>query len=170
VSEDLYELPRSVICQGDVFYFPPHILARAPLTFLEDDRNGGHSFVEHHIELEDREFQIVAAHGKRSRAILITWDCENEKPKRNWLVCPVQPLAQLPKSDQIQVKKNKVLSTLYLPEYRDILPDSFVNFNHISTLDRNLVQHGRRTSLAQQFRSGRFLQPVYSLAHSMEAS
>jgi hypothetical protein len=145
VSEDLYESPRSAICQGDIFEFPPHISARAPLTFLQDVGNGEQRLVEHSIETEDREFQIVAANGKRLRAILITWDCENEKPKRNWLVCPVQPLAQLPKSDQTQVKKNKVLSTLYLPEYRDILPDSFVNFNHISTLDRNLVQHGRRT-------------------------
>jgi hypothetical protein len=127
-----------------MFDFPPHISVRSPLTFLKDDGSGGHRLVENQIDVADSDFRIAAAHCKRARAILITWDCENEKPKRNWLICPVQPLADLPKTDQTNVKKNKVLSALYLPQYRDVLPDSFVNFNHISTLDRDLIQNGRR--------------------------
>ncbi len=91
--------------------------------------------------------------------MLITWDCENEKPKRNWLICPVQPLALLPKADQTTVKKNKILSTLHLPQYRDLLPESFVNFNHISTLDRDLIQHGRRiVSLSNLGRTALYIQ------------
>lgn len=127
-----------------MFEFPPHLFARAPLKFLKDDGSGRHVFLTDHIDAEDHEYRHVAADCKRTRAMLITWDCENEKPKRNWLVCPVQPLAQLQRSEQTNVKKNKILSLLYLPEYRDLLPDSFVNFNHISTLDRELIQPGRR--------------------------
>jgi len=75
---------------------------------------------------------------------LITNDCEVDKAGRRLLICPVVPLDRIPGGDHGNVKKNKVISMLFIPAYRALVPDSFVDFNQITTVDRSILRAGKR--------------------------
>ena len=100
---------------------------------------------ENHPDFNDKQGQAVVASCKRAKALLLSHDCEIDKPSvKNWIVAPVVPLPVIPGSAHGDIKKNKVFSFLYLPSYRDILEESVVVLNHLTTLDQEFVRGANR--------------------------
>ena len=87
----------------------------------------------------------MVASCKRAKALLLSYDCEIDKPTvKNWIVIPIVPLALIPGASQSDAKKNKIFSLLYLPSYRNILEESVLFLNHATTLDREFVRSAER--------------------------
>ena len=86
----------------------------------------------------------VAANCVTTKVLLLTYDCELDKKMPNWLVSPVIPLSKLKGEVQANVRKNKIFHLVYLPKYRDILEESVVVLNQITTLSRVFVESGER--------------------------
>ena len=100
---------------------------------------------ENHPDFNDRQGQAVVASCKRARALLLSYDCEIDKPAvKNWIVVPIVPLSLIPGASHSEAKKNKIFSLLYLPSYRNILEESVLVLNHITTLDRDFVRSSTR--------------------------
>jgi hypothetical protein len=53
-------------------------------------------------------------------------------------------LSEIPGSSHSDIKKNKVFYMLYLPRYRDVLEDSVLVLNHMTTLSRDFVSRAHR--------------------------
>ena len=127
MAEDFYQGLSEEFCQGDIFDTLPHALVAESIDEIEDKPG------------------FVAAKCKRDRAILLTHDCQIDKPElRSWLVCPIRRLDAMSRSIQGDIKKNRVYPFLHLPEYRDVLPASFVDFNHVTALEPALVKSADR--------------------------
>jgi hypothetical protein len=145
LAEDLYELPRPELSQGDILEWLPNSHLTPPLLGLLPHSEGMMACVSaDHPEFKSKGQPIIAS-CRRAKALLLTYDCEIDKPAvKNWIVAPVVPLAEIPGSAQTDVKKNKVFSFLYLPKYRDILDESVLVLNHLTTLDKTFIQSGER--------------------------
>lgn len=166
MAEDLYELPRSEICQGDILEVLPNSHLTPPLTALFPRSQGIMACEpETHPEFDDRHQPVIAS-CRRAKAMLLTYDCEIDKPQvRNWIVSPVVPLAEIPGSSHSDVKKNKVFHLLYLPKYRGILEDSVLLLNHMTTLSREFVSTAHRiVSLSDIGRRALYIQHLRWLA------
>ncbi len=62
--------------------------------------------------MSDRAFKHLAA--INTRAILVTYDCEYDKPSTKLVMAAgVFPLAEVPSERKGNVRKNKVFSTFY---------------------------------------------------------
>jgi hypothetical protein len=123
LSSDLYETPRVEISQGDILELLPNAHLIHPLCVLSAREDGGFSPLVD-PQLENKNASTVIASCKWSRAMLLTHDCEIDKPGiKNRIACPVLPLAELPGNIQIEVKKNKVFYMLHLPKHWDILEE-----------------------------------------------
>ena len=146
MAEDLYEEPRAEISQGDILEKLPSAYLAAPLRalFVRDD-GAMEVESENHPNFNDKQGQPVVASCKRAKALLLTYDCEIDKPAvKNWIVVPLVPLSVIPGASHGDAKKNKIFSLLYLPSYRDIIEESVLVLNHVTTLDREFVQRTKR--------------------------
>lgn len=145
---ELYEPPRSEICQGDILELLPHISLDYPLFALS--RTGDTETVfsatgEPYAGFNDKDGQRVIATCRRSKAILISHDCEIDKPQvKKWLICPVVPMDRLQPRNHDLLKRNRIFSMLYLPRLDQMIPDSFVDFNQVTTLDSEFIKSGKR--------------------------
>jgi hypothetical protein len=146
LAEDLYDPPRAEISQGDILARLPNAHLVPPLQALFERTDGAMAIEsEAHPEFNDKQGQRVIASCKRARALLLTYDCEIDKPAvRNWIVLPIIPLSFIPGGSHGDAKKNKIFSLLYLPGYRNVLEDSLVVLNHPTTLDREFIQTATR--------------------------
>jgi len=146
LPEELYETPRADFSQGDIIESVPHLYLHGPLLAAQKEaetiyRVKGEPFPS----FDDKQGQTILASCKRQRALLLTHDCEIDKPQTNrWLVCPVVPVVLLAPETRDRARRNRIFSMLHLPAYRDRLPESFVDFNQISTIDRALVSGAAR--------------------------
>lgn len=74
-----------------------------------------------------------------ARVILLTYDCEYDKPSTNFVaVAEVFPLAAIPADRRGNVRRNRVFSTFYL-EAHPRLEEAFVDFRYMSRLDKTLI-------------------------------
>ena len=161
MAVDLYEKPRPDISQGDILELLPHVSLSNPLFALRKEAETiFRATSEPYDTFDDKGGQDVIATCKRARAILITHDCEIDKPQvTHWLVCPVVPATRLRPENLDRLKRNRIYSMLYLPRLGDTLVESFVDFNHISTLDPEYVRNGKRvTSLSDTGRRSLYVQ------------
>jgi hypothetical protein len=146
VAGDLYQTAStSNICQGDIVVLAPHVYLAPPLTKL--DPHGDSLFraeAEPFTRFDDEHGERVVAHCKRRLALVLTYDCELDKRGRRWLICPLLPLSVLPGAAQGSVRKNRVLAALFLPAYRDKLPDSYADFNQITTVEPDIIRAATR--------------------------
>jgi hypothetical protein len=144
LSNDLYEAPREEISQGDILELLPHLHLPHPLNVLETPEEGSASGTPG-ANLTDKKTLVVRASCRYSRAMLLTHDCEIDKTAiKNWIVCPVLPLSDLPGNIQVEVKKNKVFYMLHLPKHWNILEESALILNHPTTIDKQFVESARR--------------------------
>jgi len=161
LSQELYEQPRSEISQGDILELAPHFYLDPPLQAVHLVEEKLHkSEIEPFTTFNDAEGQNIIARGKRFKALVLTPDCEIDKVGY-WHVCPVVPLSRLKSGMQGDVKRNRVYKMFFLPAYREVLPDSFVDFNQISTLGMDFVKTAKRVlSLSDLGRQGLYAQFV----------
>jgi hypothetical protein len=145
LAEDLYELPQAEISQGDILEILPNSHLVPPLTALFPRSEGIMACEpDTHPEFNNKRQPVVAS-CRRAKAMLLTYDCEISKPEiKNWIVSPVVPLSEIPGHSHGHIKKNRVFHLLYLPEYRDILEDSVLVLNHVTTLSREFVSTAHR--------------------------
>jgi hypothetical protein len=141
VAEELFETLTAVLRQGDIFEPFPFVRAEAP------EAGTGLRTVQS---------------SSPQRAILLNHSCDIDKPTFTRLVVvPVVQLSVLTSADQTRVKKNRIYSRLYLPAYRDLLPDSFVTFAEPMTIDKRFLEHAPRiVSLSEQGRRALYVQYV----------
>lgn len=146
MAVELYETPRPEISQGDILDLLPHVSLNAPLLALSKEAEIIFKATgEPYPQFDDRHGQDVIATCKRAKAILLTHDCEIDKAQvTKWLVCPVVPSSKLRPQNVDQLKRNRIYSMLYLPRFGDTLAESFVDFNHITTLDVSYVKNANR--------------------------
>jgi hypothetical protein len=166
---ELYELPRPQISQGDILEVLPHTSLEHPLVSLQKERETESVFRavgEPYDNFNDKEGQTVVASCKRSKAILISHDCEIDKSHvKKWLVCPVVPMGRLQPKNQDLLKRNRIFSMLFLPKFEKTLDDSFVDFNQLTTLDSEFVRSAKRIiSLSDIGRRALYIQFIRWLA------
>jgi hypothetical protein len=82
------------------------------------------------------------------RSILLTYDCEYDKPSTQFVtIAAIFPLTEVPGDRQGNVRKNKVFSTFYL-ESDLSFQEAFVDFRYLGRLEKKIVteqaQNGRR--------------------------
>ena len=116
MSNDIYELIPNEVSQGDILRLAPHSYLSYPLTKLRllDDKKY-EAEVEPFAEFNEKQGESVVATCKRRIALLLTPDCEIDKPNRRWLVCPIKPISDLSSKFQDSIKKNRVVAALFLP-------------------------------------------------------
>lgn len=161
MSEELYEAPRAEFSQGDIFEFLPHAYLEPPLTALERETESTlKCSSDPFASFEDSSGQAIVAKAKRQNALLLGHDCEIDKPHIvRWLISPVVPIGRLAEAKRDPVRRNRIYSMLHLPPYRNLLGESFVDFNQITTIDAEMVKAAiRRVSLSDAGRRGLYLQ------------
>lgn len=161
MAEELYENPREQVSQGDILELLPHVYIDKPLLALHQEgetifRASG----EPYLSFDDKRGQLTTATCRRSKAILLNHDCEIDKPQvKRWLTCPVVPIVRLKLENRERAKRNRIYSMLYLPKHRDVLEESFVDFNQVTTLDAEFIKTARRlTSLSDSGRRALYAQ------------
>jgi hypothetical protein len=74
------------------------------------------------------------------RAILLTYDCEYDKPNCKFVpVAEVKPLSLVPENGRGNVRKNHVARSFYL-QPQGGLEESYVDFRHVGVLDKRIVE------------------------------
>ncbi len=146
MAVDLYETPRTDISQGDILELLPHLSLNRPLLALSKETEIIFKAVgEPYPQFNDKDGQDVIATCKRNKAILINHDCDIDKPQiKKYLVCPVVPSNRLKPTTQDLLKRNRIYSMLHLPKFGNILTESFVDFNQITTLDAEYLKDTTR--------------------------
>ena len=75
------------------------------------------------------------------RAILLTHDCEYDKPKTTTvLIAEVWPLTDVDPGSRGYIVQNRVLAAFFLEAFADVLPESYVDFRSISRLEKGIVE------------------------------
>ena len=163
MAGELYENPREQLSQGDILGLLPHIFLENPLLALNKETETiFRATGEPYLQFDDKKGQLIAAMCKRSKAMLLTHDCEVDKSQvTRWLVCPVVPIVRLGKDTRDRARKNRIYSMLYLPKHRDVLEESFVDFNQVTTLNAGVIGAAKRlTSLSDNGRRALYAQFV----------
>lgn len=76
---------------------------------------------------------------RRVRAILLTQDCEYDKPSTAAvLIAEVLPLSAVASGSQGNVRRNRVASAFYLPSHTH-LPESYVDLRTIGRVSKSFV-------------------------------
>jgi hypothetical protein len=140
VAEDLFEEPKSLLRQGDVFQ---------AFAFFRAERSDSGSL------------QAVGA-ARAQAAMLLNQSCDVDKPAfTRLIVVPVVPLSVLGSADQTNVRKNKMFARLHLPAYRDLLPESFASFLEPMTVEKAFLEQAPRiVSLTEKGRRSLYVQYV----------
>lgn len=165
MSEDLYEPPRAELSQGDIFELLPGAHISYPMTALFAGPSAGLYQAELHPyrdQFDDKNGTPVMASCKRTRAMLLTYDCEIDKPQiKNWTAAPVVPISFIPGPSHADIRKNKVFSLLHLPKHRDKLDESVLVLNHLTTLGKDFFGRASRVvSLSDLGRKALYLQYI----------
>lgn len=106
---------RSEVSQGDIFDM-------APLITISEEENS--------LSVSLRE----------GRAILLTHDCEYDKPNNPWvLVAEVRVLTEIPTSSQGHIRHYQTRNTFYLENLDTNLPESYVDFRRLTRLPRRVM-------------------------------
>jgi hypothetical protein len=141
VAEELYEPVPQQVSQGDILRVVPHSFLSPPLSKLRPIADNKYEIEpEPFSAFNEKQGERVLATCKCRIAILVTPDCEIDKPNRRWLVCPIKPISELSGSYQNVIRRNRVVAALFLPSYRDLFPDSYADFNQITTLEPAFIQ------------------------------
>lgn len=111
---------RSEISQGDIF-------DAVPLPYLDISENPNAPVPK---------FDPV-------RVILLSHDCEYDKPKtRAPLVAQIRLLTEVSQDSYGYLRNNKVISAFYLPALGNVMDESFVDFSRIVPVPKTILQLG----------------------------
>jgi len=142
VAQDLFEALSGQLRQGDIF--------EAVTFFWSEGTEAG----------SGPAGLISKSSAVPRRGMLLNQSCDVDKQNYHRLVViPVLSLSVLSSSDQTNVRKNKVFSRLYLPSYRDLLPETFVSFLEPMTVAKSFLVPARRiVSLSEKGRRALYVQ------------
>ncbi len=145
------------LCQGDIFECVPHLLLKdqpRPLhsTTLPGRKAG--------YQVEELPEGALPQPGKEvlapascvvARAVLLTYDCEIDKPKSLRTVALVRPLDPgMPQADREKIRSNQRLAFFHLPAREGTLPECYVDFRRISTVSPEWVDRGKKLVSLQE--------------------
>ena len=109
--------PRPDISQGDLF-------DNAPLVSVT----------------QDAAAPGLTAALREGRAILLTHDCEYDKPSNPWVaVAEVRPLSEIAAGSQGHVREYRTRNTFYLQALAAALPESYVDFRRLTRLPKSAL-------------------------------
>lgn len=145
MAEELYEAAGDQVSQGDILQLAPDAHLAHPLTRLRPIADGKfESDREPFPDFNEKRGETVAATCKRRLSLLLTPDCEIDKANRKWVICPIRPIGELFGNFQDSIRKNRVVSALFLPAHKGLFPDGYADFNYITTLEPEFVQTAKR--------------------------
>jgi hypothetical protein len=139
------------LCRGDVFECVPHLLLKdqprplRPAT-LPGNKSGFliEDLPEGTLPQPGKEFVVPAA-CVVARTMLLTYDCEIDKPKSLRTIALVRPLdPKMPQVDRDKVRNNQKLAFFYLPAQDGMLPECYVDFRRVSTISPEWVDRGKK--------------------------
>ena len=142
-----YRAASGELSQGDIFGRVPLVYANADPLPLQSVSIEGRTLLEASPISEiaqpaemTHDLQ-VAATCDFTRAVLLTYDCEIDKPATKYLTLAlVRPLdPSMPKQSQQIIRENRKLSMFFLPS-EGHLRDSLVDFIRVSTLPKDLLR------------------------------
>ncbi len=158
------------LCQGDVFERVPLLyMTEMPQVLKQVDLNLKGELLEPSAPLDPLHPPGIAnglhvnASCDFTRAVLLTYDCEIDKPSTKQLtlamVRPLDPSMSF-QSRQI-IRENRKMSTLYLPADGNNLSESLVDFIRISVVFKEGLQAAPRlTRLSDQARQAMLFQLI----------
>lgn len=119
---------RLEVSQGDVFEV-------VPLVVISEEPEG------HNLNVSLRE----------GRAILLTHDCEFDKPNNPWvLVAEVRDLAEISAGSQGHIRQYQTRNTFYLERIGETMPEAYVDFRRLTRLPKrvltSLTEEGKRVA------------------------
>jgi hypothetical protein len=136
------------LCQGDVF-------DRVPLTYVTEDlpvlkkatfggKRQGYEIISSVSQATGQPTAplVVAARCDYTRAVLLTFDCEIDKPSTKWLTFAlVRPLPpNMPEADQLTIRENRKFAFFFLPPNEDEAPIDYVDFRRLGSVNVDLVK------------------------------
>lgn len=137
MSDYYLEINERPPSQGDIVELAPHIRLAAPLRYLSTGSDSSPT-------IGSQPTGEAIAQARQQLALVLTHDCEIDKEKTHyWHICPIHPLSRVSRTDQSNIRKNKVLSHLFLPAYKT-MPDSFADFGWITTVDAEIMKAAPR--------------------------
>jgi hypothetical protein len=161
-SEEFYRDLDACWCQGDIIREVPHIHIKPPLIAVrKETTKSGERFApfEYHLGLSGEEgpvnnpprgsFKIatgdeVLASCQLAFGMILTHGCEIDKDLRYCQVALIRPLSAVPLESQDVIRTNKNLSYCYLPPYKEIMGESYVDFRRITTLHPAFLNDSER--------------------------
>jgi hypothetical protein len=115
LAEDFYEPPRDEMSQGDILELLPSVRIDFPLQLLEPRSDGLFSAYPAELHGHDGVARQGIAWCRVTKAILLSHDCEIDKPNaKYWVISPVVPISTIPGSAHLHIRKNKILHLVHL--------------------------------------------------------
>jgi hypothetical protein len=156
------------LCQGDVF-------ERVPLVAVKDlppvikkttlaGKREGFEVVEALLPSQPPNSSpplLVAASCDHTRAVLLTYDCEIDKPSAKVLtVALVRPLdPKTPEADKAVLRENRKFAFFHLPPEQANGPESYLDFRRIGAVSVEVVKAAiKRASLSDLARKAMLFQ------------
>jgi hypothetical protein len=136
------------LCQGDIF-------ERVPLAYINDDppllkratlpgKREGYEVVSPLSQATSPPSGplLVPARCDYTRALLLTFDCEIDKPTAKVLTLAlIRPLdPRMPDADQAKIRENRKFAFFFLPPVEDTAPGSYVDFRRLATVGIGVVK------------------------------
>lgn len=155
----MYQSISDNVSQGDILELAPHIYLDPPLSALAAAEAPG-TYLASQVPPSILNGDPVIASCKRRLAIVVTFDCEIDKPmNERWIVCPVVPLSDLPSQSHGNVKRNRVAKLFFLQRHKELIPDSVVVLDQLSTINRFFIKEAVRiATLSDDGRLGLYTQ------------
>jgi hypothetical protein len=139
------------VCQGDLFECVPQLLLKDKPRPLHPATLPGKKPGYEVDELPEAALPpagkevLVPASCVVARALLLTYDCEIDKPKSLRTIALVRPLDPgMPQADCEKIRGNQRLAFFYLPAVEGILPECYVDFRRICTVAPEWVDRGKK--------------------------
>lgn len=147
-ASNFYRAVAGRLCQGDLFERLPVIHLKGTLprklkgTTLAAGRQGYSADEE--LGTQPGSFEVPAA-CDYSSAILLSYDCEIDKPNvKSMTVALVRPLdAGIPSDSQNIIRQNRNAAYFHLPPGPDF-GERYVDFRRVATLSVEIVNGGKR--------------------------
>ena len=165
-EKPFYRAATGELSQGDIFDRVPLVYATANPLPLRAVSIEGRSLLETN-PIAEIAHPAETAHGAQvaaacdfTRAVLLTYDCEIDKPATKHLTLAlVRPLdPSMPKQSQQIIRENRKFSMFFLPSDGH-LRESLVDFIRVSTLPKELLKAAPRIAcLSEEARQAMLFQ------------
>lgn len=149
--------------QGDLYKRVPSVIVESrPLRVARDFQPGHGGRTKYTALSEDddpeqpfdwEKGENVVVRGRIAPGILLTQDCEIDKPRATFLFAEVRSVAGIPQED-VEVLRRRQKYRAFFLEGQGEMPHSFVDFGRLTTIDAGALREADRwLSLTEVIRS-----------------